>query len=137
LTPNHFLTVPQKPKEDWSSPTGWGSEPRPVGRGSSNDTLNHRPDPGTWNPPGPPGPRHPSSWNVQQAPVGRPVEWGDSPTMSRRVPIDDGTSLWGNKQPPNPNGPPGQCKLIKCESSSVIRSVKLKILNKRGSGNPC
>jgi len=106
-----YLSAPQKPKEDWSS-AGWNNEQqRPVGRGQSSDSLNHRPEPATWNPPGPPGPRHPSSWNVQpthqQAPVGRPVEWGDSPTMSRRVPIDDGTSLWGNKQPPNPNAPPG------------------------------
>ena len=119
----YFLFLaPQKPKDDWSSSSGWNSNPRatrdPIGQGPSSDSMNHRPDPATWNPSGPPGaaPRHPTNWNVQQqpqqqphqqAPVGRPVEWGDSPTMSRRVPLDDGTSLWGNKQPPNPNGPPG------------------------------
>ena len=109
-----FISAPVKPKDDWNS-SGWNNDPRSrdqAGRGGpGSDNMNHRPNPETWNPPGPPGgPRHPSSWNVQpthQAPVSRPVEWGDSPTMTRRAPMDDGTSLWGNKQPPTPSGPPG------------------------------
>ena len=41
-------------------------------------------------------------------------------------PIDDGTSLWGNKQPPAPTGPPGGlskklCKNLneKCSKNEV------------------